>query len=89
LENKAHFYQFAIEESGILDSSLVAAEIIAAGQALMDRDDTVKAMLLECSLLPPYAAALAEAVQLPVFDYITMINYVYSAVVKQRYSGYL
>ena len=89
LEKRKHFYQFAIEESGMLDSSKVEVEVIAAGQAIMDRDPTVKAMLLECSLLPPYAAALSQAIQVPVFDYITMINYVYSAVVKQRYSGYL
>lgn len=89
LEGRKHFYQFAIEESGMLDSSKVEAEVIAAGQAIMDRETAVKAILLECSLLPPYAAALAQAVQVPVFDYINMINYVYSAVVKKRCSGYL
>jgi hypothetical protein len=41
------------------------------------------------SLLPPYAAALQAAVQLPVFDYITMINFVFSAVVKQPYEGFI
>ena len=89
LENRKQFYRFAIEESGTLDSSLVEAEVINAGRQMITRDDSVGAVLLECSLLPPYAASLAEALKLPVFDYITMINYVYSAVVKQRYSGYL
>lgn len=89
LENKEHFYRFAIAEAGTLDPSLVEAEVIDAGRQLIERDDSVGAILLECSLLPPYAAALAEAIRLPVFDYITMINYVYSAVVKQHYSGYL
>ena len=55
----------------------------------MARDETIKAMLLECSLLPPYAAALQAAVQVPVFDYITMINFVFSAVVKQPYEGFI
>ena len=45
------------------------------------------ALLLECSLLPPYGAAIQAAVNLPVFDYITMINFVFSAVVKQEYRG--
>ena len=89
LEDKPHFYRFAIEESGDLDPSLVEAEVVEAGRQLVARDGSVRAVLLECSLLPPYAAALAEAIRMPVFDYITMINYVYSAVVKQRYSGYL
>lgn len=89
LENKAQFYRFAIEESGELDPALVEAEVIDAGRTLLGRDCAIRAVLLECSLLPPYAAALAEAIRLPVFDYITMINHIYSAVVKQRYSGYL
>lgn len=89
LENKAQFYRFAIEESGELDAAQVEAEVIDAGRTLLTRDRSVSAVLLECSLLPPYAAALAQAISLPVFDYMTMINYVYAAVVKQRYSGYL
>ena len=52
-------------------------------------DVTVKAVLLECSCLPPYGAAIQKAVGVPVFDYITMINFVFSAVVKQKYEGYM
>ena len=89
LETSEHFYRFAIEESGELDPSRVEAEVVAAGRRMVAKAPTIGAMLLECSLLPPYAAALSAAVGLPVFDYITMINYVFSAVIKQRYSGFL
>ena len=64
-------------------------EVVAAGRHCMARDKAVKALLLECSLLPPYAAELQAAVQVPVFDYITMINFVFSAVVKQPYVGFM
>jgi len=37
--------------------------------------------------LPPYSNAVQKATNLPVFDYITMINYVYSAVVQKNYQG--
>jgi hypothetical protein len=67
----------------------VEAEVIATGRHIVSRDDAVRAFLLECSLLPPYAAALQEIVQLPVFDYITMINHVFSAVIQRPYGGYL
>ena len=89
LEEQSNFFQFAIEESGTLDSTKVKAEVVAAGRCLMAGDDSVKALLLECSLLPPYAAALHAAVQVPVFDYISMINFVFSTVVKQPYNGFL
>ena len=89
LQEREHFYAFAIEETGSLDAQAVEAEVVDAGRRLMERDRTVGAFLLECSLLPPYAAALQEAVQVPVFDYITMINHVFSAVVQRTYSGFL
>jgi hypothetical protein len=53
-----------------------------------DHED-IQALLMECSLLPPYGAAIQAAVNLPVFDYITMINFVFSAVVKQEYRGFM
>jgi len=89
LEDRKEFYRFAIEENGMLDAAEVEAEVIAAGRHIVARDADVRAFLLECSLLPPYAAALQEMVRIPVFDYITMINHVFSAVIQRPYSGYL
>jgi hypothetical protein len=89
LEKQPNFFRFAIEESGSLDPAQVEAEVIHAGRHLIAREHSIKALLLECSLLPPYAAALQAAVQLPVFDYITMINFVFSALVQQPYKGFL
>jgi len=89
LEAQPHFHRFAIQETGTLDPEKVAGEVVAAGRNCMARDKAVKALLLECSLLPPYAAELQAAVQVPVFDYITMINFVFSAVVKQPYVGFM
>lgn len=89
LQEREHFYRFAIEETGTLDAAAVEAEVIAAARQVLERDPAVRAFLLECSLLPPYAAALQEAVHLPVFDYITMINHVFSGVVRRRFTGFL
>ena len=89
LEDQPNFYQFAIAETGSLNPEKVAAEVVETGRRLVAGDDQVKALLLECSLLPPYAAALQEAVHMPVFDYITMINFVFSAVVKKPYTGFI
>jgi hypothetical protein len=89
LEARKRFYRFAIEETGELDASRVEAEVVEAVRQLTDRDAAVKAILLECSLLPPYAAALQEMVQMPVFDYVTMINFVFSAVVRTPFAGFI
>lgn len=89
LEACTNFYSFAVEETGTLDPVEVEPEIVAAAENLIARDPGVKALLLECSLLPPYAAAVQAAVQLPVFDYITMISYVFTAVVRHPYAGFM
>ncbi|MBM9606001.1 aspartate/glutamate racemase family protein [Desulfopila inferna] len=88
LESCPSFYRFAIEESGELDVAAVQEEIVAAAKKVAANSE-VACLLLECSLLPPYGVAIQEAVDLPVFDYITMINFVFSAVVKKKYHGFI
>lgn len=89
LEDQPYFYQAAVAEVGILNSIEIEKEVISAAKQMVEKDPRVKAILLECSMLPPYGEAVQKAVNLPVFDYITMINYVYSAVVKKKYSGFM
>ena len=89
LEDKQHFYQFAIEETGSLDAAAVEKEVVTVARSMVADHPQIRAILLECSLLPPYAAAVQAAVNLPVFDYITMINYVFAAVVTQQYRGFM
>lgn len=89
LEDCQQFYGFAIEETGSLDAEAVEKEVVDVARNMVAENPQIRALLLECSLLPPYGAAVQDAVNLPVFDYITMINFVFSAVVKQRYIGFI
>ncbi|MEA3230298.1 MAG: aspartate/glutamate racemase family protein [Thermodesulfobacteriota bacterium] len=89
LEDQPNFYRFAIEEIGVLDTEAVKTEIVSVARQLVADHRKVRAILLECSLIPPYGVAIQAAVNLPVFDYITMINFVFSAVVKQKYNGFI
>lgn len=89
LEDQPNFYDFALKETGTLDSEAVSAEIVNSVTHLVKQEPKIKAILLECGLFPPYSAAVQEAVGLPVFDYVTMIKYVFSAVVHRRPNGYM
>jgi len=89
LQDQPNFYRFALEESGVLDTEAVEAEAVAVAKQMKADNEDIKALLMECSLLPPYGAAIQAAVNLPVFDYITMINFVFSAVVKKEYRGFM
>ena len=87
MENQPAFWSAIIEENGSLDSDAVEREAVAVASELVRSNADIGALHLECSDLPPYAAAIQEAVHLPVFDFITMINHVYSALAKSRYQG--
>ncbi|WP_366921998.1 aspartate/glutamate racemase family protein [Metallumcola ferriviriculae] len=89
LEDKKNFHQAAIIETGTLDAEKIEQEVVSASRELTAQDPKVKAILLECSMLPPYGAAVQKAVNLPVFDYVTMINYVYTALIKRPFTGFM
>ncbi len=89
LQDKPHFVDFAVKETGILDTDLVVPEIIHTAKNLVDSDPNIKALLLECSLLPPHAHAVQQAVNLPVFDFISLINYAFSGIQTRTYTGYM
>lgn len=89
MEDQPCFYDAIHAEKGEIDFDRVEAEVVHVAMELVANDPAVKAILFECTDLPPYAAAVQEAVGLPVFDYTTMINYVFSGLVRKRFGGYV
>ncbi len=89
MEKSPNFAAAFLEEKGELDTEKVEAEVVTAATALVRDEPSVKILLMECSVLPPYGIAVQRATGLPVFDFVTMINYVYTAVVKQSFAGFM
>ncbi len=87
LEDKPNFNKSIIEEVGTLEPDKIQKEVVDTAVQLTEKNPKVELILLECSVLPPYSKAVQSATGLPVFDYITMINYIYSAVVQNNYKG--
>ncbi len=57
------------------DKAVLEAEVLDAALALTRRHPEVGALLLECTNLPPHAAAIARATGLPVHDIIGFIEW--------------
>jgi hypothetical protein len=75
-ENGREFFRVLIKaESDDLDVALAEQDIVEAGQALCAQHPDVGAIVLECTNMPPYAAALQAAVGLPVYDIYSMITW--------------
>jgi hypothetical protein len=87
MEGQPAFAAAVRDERGELDFEAVTAEAVRAAEQLLARHPEVKAILFECVDLPPYAHAVQEAVCLPVFDMITLIDHFHSALVRKPFAG--
>lgn len=75
-ENGREFFRVLIKaEKQDLNVALAERDILDAGRALVTRHPDVGAIVLECTNMPPYAAALQSAVGLPVYDIYSMVSW--------------
>ena len=74
---------------GHYNSYLLEQGLVDLAKNMVHRDQDIGAVLLECSLFPTHARAIQEAVKLPVYDFSTLIDWVYSAVVRRSFPGYI
>lgn len=75
-EGGCEFFRVLITaEKDDMDVGLAEADILAAGRDLVARHPEVGAIVLECTNMPPYAAALAAELGLPVYDVYSMITW--------------
>lgn len=75
-ENGREFFRVLIKaEADDLDVALAEQDIVEAGKTLVAKHPEVGAIVLECTNMPPYAAALQAAVGVPVYDIYSMITW--------------
>ncbi len=88
MEDSGVFSNIEKDLEGI-DPSAIEKEIVEHAKKLVNMNPEIGAIVLECTNMPPYSKAIQEAVGLPVFDIITLTNWVYSAFVKKEFEGYM
>jgi len=77
-----------LEGTGRLNPGKFEQELVGLAKETVSKNPDIGALLLECAEMPTYAWAIQEAVRLPVFDFTTMINWVYNAVVRRPFAGF-
>ncbi len=77
------------QDTGHFNNAKFEQELVDFSKQVVNENPDIGAILLECSDIPPYARAIQEAVRLPVFDFTTMINWVYNAVVRRPFAGFM
>lgn len=85
-ENGREFFRVLIKaEKDDMDIDLARQDIVDAGKTLVARHPDIGAIVLECTNMPPYAAALRDAVGLPVYDIYSMINWFHAGLRPRRF----
>ncbi|MCC7273244.1 MAG: aspartate/glutamate racemase family protein [Alphaproteobacteria bacterium] len=69
------FSRAIIEDEGRMDVEAAEADILEFGGRLAASDPAIGAIVLECTNMAPYAAALRDHVGLPVFDIYSFVTW--------------
>lgn len=85
MQDQPEFRAAVREDVPVLDFDRLQSEAAGVARKLVEENPDVRAIVLECANLPPYARAIQLATGLPVFDFVTMANMVYSAVRAESY----
>lgn len=82
-----------LEGKGLMDNAKVEveveAEVVGTAVRLAHENPRVRALLLECSDMPPYAKSAQDATGLPVWDFVILIDWIYEGVVKREFKGFM
>ncbi len=86
-ENGREFFRVLIRaERDDMDIDLAEQDILAAGRELVAKHPEVGAIVLECTNMPPYAAALQRELGLPVYDIYSMITYFHAGIRPRNFA---
>ena len=87
-EHGREFYRILIAaESQDMDTTLARQDILDAGADLVRRHPEIGAIVLECTNMPPYAAALQAATARPVYDIYSMITWFHAGLRPRKWSN--
>jgi Asp/Glu/hydantoin racemase len=86
LEHADALYDPIIANRGPLNVDAAEAQVVDAARTLAAENPDVAALVLECTNLPTYAAAVQAATGLPVWDIITLVRWVHMAARQKGYA---
>lgn len=61
-----------------VDLQVIEREVIGSALNALEKHPNIRAFVLECTDLPPFSSAIRSQTGLPVFDFLTMVNYLHS-----------
>ena len=88
-EDEEEFTRAILDNEMELDVEKSKADLVKVAARLISDNPDVGAIVLECTNMMPYAAAIQEKVGLPVFDIYPLVQMVHLAAVRKEFPGYM
>ncbi|HZU16936.1 MAG TPA: aspartate/glutamate racemase family protein [Candidatus Dormibacteraeota bacterium] len=84
-----YFVEVILGDGEELDVARARDEHVQAARLLLRRHPEVGAIVLECTNMPPYAAAIREETGLPVHDLTTFVGWALAAERRREFEGWM
>ena len=85
-ENGREFFRVLIKaEKEEMDIDLARQDVVDAARSLVARHPEVGAIVLECTNMPPYAAAVQAATGRPTYDIYSLITWFHAGLRPRRF----
>jgi len=78
LEHCPEWKRMFAEPHREVDLQVIAREVLGTAQRAIEKHPAIRAFVLECTDLPPYSAQIRRHTGVPVFDFITLVNYLHA-----------
>jgi Asp/Glu/hydantoin racemase len=77
------------QELPMMDASKIEAEVVSVIKKLIIEEPDVRALVIECTNLPPFASAIQKETGLFIFDIVTLTKMVHEAAMRTVFTGFL
>ena len=79
LDEAEEFSSVFIENKPSLDEAKCRHEVCETAQTMLNNNPKIGALVLECTNLPPYSNDIRKLCKVPVFDAITLTNFIHGS----------
>ena len=85
MDKSEEFRSVFVNGKDNIDMDQCCQELLIVVEELVNSDQNIGAIILECTNMSPFSAAIQNRVGLPVFDIVTLIDYIYSSLKKRGF----
>ena len=76
MENSPEWNKIFTAPDDDVDLDVIADDVIGTAKEAVSQDKSIGAFVLECTDLPPFSEPIRQELHLPVFDFVTLIEFV-------------